>query len=60
MVVGHEPLLSETMAVLISDDGSASMAMAKGGLAKIGEVQFDPVSSGELEWLVPPKFILRP
>ncbi|MDD1715164.1 MAG: phosphohistidine phosphatase SixA [Methanoregulaceae archaeon] len=59
MVVGHEPLLSETIAILISSDGSARIALAKGGLAKIREVQFDPSPSGELEWLVPPKFILR-
>ena len=59
MVVGHEPLLSETMAMLISSDGSARIAMAKGGLAKIREVQFDPLATGELEWLVTPKFLLR-
>jgi phosphohistidine phosphatase len=60
MVVGHEPLLSGTIAMLISDDGSARITMAKGGVAKISEVRFDPVPSGELEVLVPPKFILRP
>lgn len=59
MVVGHEPLLSETMAMMISSDGSARMVMAKGGLAKIREVHFDPLPSGELEWLVTPKLILR-
>jgi phosphohistidine phosphatase len=59
MVVGHEPLLSQTLAMLTCRDGSARIALAKGGLAKISEVQFDPSPSGELEWLVTPKCILR-
>ncbi|NTV00604.1 MAG: phosphohistidine phosphatase SixA, partial [Methanoregulaceae archaeon] len=59
IIVGHEPLLSETMAVLISNNASARIALAKGGLAKIREVQFDPTPSGELEWLLTPKCILQ-
>ena len=59
MVVGHEPLLSRTMAMLISSDVSARIVLVKGGLAKIGEIRFDPVPSGELEWLVTPKCMVR-
>jgi phosphohistidine phosphatase len=59
MIVGHEPLLSQTIGHLISSDGSARAVLAKGGLAKIGDLSFRPAATGELVWLMTPKCIMK-
>jgi phosphohistidine phosphatase len=51
LIVGHEPLLGKFTGYMISGGGDAAIAMGKGGLAKIRNARFDPVS-GELQWLL--------
>lgn len=57
MIVGHEPDLSSFISRVISGDMSAAVVMAKGGLAKIRDFQFDDRPSGELLWLINPHLI---
>lgn len=51
LIVGHEPLLGMFTGYMISRGSNASIAFGKGGLAKIRNARFDPVS-GELQWLL--------
>lgn len=57
LVVGHEPALSGLVGKIISRGGTASVAFAKGGLAKIRYFSFDTLPSGVLQWLLTPKQI---
>jgi phosphohistidine phosphatase len=52
LLVGHEPLLSTLVSVLIAGNGNAAVAMGKGALAKIRDVSCSGNPSGELHWLV--------
>jgi phosphohistidine phosphatase len=51
LIVGHEPLLGAFTGYMISGGHEAAIALGKGGLAKIRNARFDPVS-GELQWLL--------
>ncbi|MFY9800256.1 MAG: phosphohistidine phosphatase SixA [Methanoregula sp.] len=55
LVVGHEPQLSMLIGRIISGNDSASLILAKGGLAKIRNYSFDKRPSGDLQWLLTPK-----
>ncbi len=55
LVVGHEPQLSTLIGRIISGNDSASLILAKGGLAKIRNYSFDKRPSGDLQWLLTPK-----
>lgn len=57
MIVGHEPDLSSFIGLTIAANPDAAVVMAKGGLAKIIDFQFDEHPSGELRWLVTPDLI---
>jgi len=59
LIVGHEPALSMLISTIISGEGSSSIILAKGGLAKIGNYSFTARPSGELRWLVTPKLIRK-
>lgn len=59
MIVGHEPQLTEIISLLVITGGSVRVALAKGGIAKIAEVYFNPEPLGTLEWLISPKLIVR-
>ncbi len=59
LIVGHEPALSMLISTIISGEGSSSVVLAKGGLAKIGNYSFTGRPSGDLKWLVTPKLILK-
>lgn len=59
MIVGHEPQLSESLGLLIVAGGSTRISLAKGGVAKVGELFFGPEPSGTLEWLVTPELLIR-
>ncbi len=58
LVVGHEPQLSTLIGRIISGNDSASLILAKGGLAKIRNYSFDKRPSGDLQWLLTPKQIM--
>ena len=59
LIVGHEPALSTLISTIISGEGSSSIILSKGGLAKIGNYSFTSRPSGELRWLVTPKLIRK-
>jgi phosphohistidine phosphatase len=54
LLTGHEPLLSMLISRIISGNDSASLILAKGGLAKIRNYSFDKRPSGDLQWLLTP------
>jgi len=54
MLIGHEPGLSNLIGRIITRGDSASLVLAKGGLAKIRNYSFDKKPSGELQWLLTP------
>ena len=57
LLIGHEPLLGSFTGYMITGGGKAAIALGKGGLAKIRNARFDPVS-GELQWLLTARQIL--
>jgi phosphohistidine phosphatase len=57
LIIGHEPLLGMFTGYMISKGGNASIALGKGGLAKIRNARLDP-ASGELQWLLTVRQIL--
>jgi phosphohistidine phosphatase len=58
ILVGHEPGLSDLIGRIITGGDTASLVIAKGGLAKIRNFSFDDKPSGELQWLLTPGHIL--
>jgi phosphohistidine phosphatase len=59
LIVGHEPALSMLISRIITGNVNASIAVPKGGLAKIRKYSFADHPSGELQWLLTPKQILE-
>jgi phosphohistidine phosphatase len=59
MLVGHEPYLSDLIAVLVSGDPAMSVTMKKGGLCclAIGQLVYDRCAT--LEWLLTPAQLTR-
>lgn len=58
MVVGHEPDLSELIS-RITAQGKLSLEMKKAGLARIQITTTHPQISGTLDFVLPPKVMLR-
>jgi phosphohistidine phosphatase len=59
LLVGHEPILSSLIGLLICGSSNAGILMAKGGLARVRNVTKDGNTvHGELHWLLTPKLIL--
>ncbi|MCX6683130.1 MAG: phosphohistidine phosphatase SixA [Methanoregula sp.] len=54
LLTGHEPLLSMLVSRIIAGNDTASLILAKGGLAKIRNYSFDKRPSGDLQWLLTP------
>ncbi|HTY15197.1 MAG TPA: phosphohistidine phosphatase SixA [Methanoregulaceae archaeon] len=58
LLVGHEPTLSSLIGLMISGNSNAGIMMAKGGLARIRNVQEEAdIVRGDLQWLLTPKLI---
>ncbi len=55
LLVGHEPYLSELVALLISGDTAVSVVMKKGGLCKLSSDALAASRCAVLEWLLTPK-----
>ena len=53
LLVGHEPSLSGIVSRIIGGGSGASVALGKGGLAKIRHFSFERSPSGEFQWLLP-------
>jgi phosphohistidine phosphatase len=58
ILVGHEPDLSRLISRIITGGDTASLILARGGLAKIRNFSFGDKPYGELQWLLTPKQIL--
>jgi phosphohistidine phosphatase len=58
ILVGHEPGLSDLIGRIITGGDTASLVIAKGGLAKIRNFSFRDKPSGEVQWLLTPGQIL--
>ena len=59
MLVGHEPYLSDLVAMLVAGDPSVSITMKKGGLCclSIDHLGYDKCAT--LEWLMTPAQLVR-
>jgi phosphohistidine phosphatase len=55
LLVGHEPYLSELIALLCAGDPAASISLRKGGLAKLESPKLRHGRCATLEWLLTPK-----
>lgn len=58
LVVGHEPILSELISLLLSGSSNLAIAMKKGAICKLTCVRPEP-GGCRLDWLLPPKFLCR-
>lgn len=58
LVVGHEPILSQLISLLISGDTGLAIAMKKGGICKLTCVRPEP-GGCRLDWLVTSKQLCR-
>lgn len=58
LVVGHEPILSEMISLLLTGSSCLSVTMKKGGLCKLSCVRPQP-GAARLEWLFTAKHLCR-
>ena len=58
LIVGHEPILSELISLLLSGSSGLSIVMKKGGLCKMACVRPE-AGGGRLDWLVTSKHLCR-
>ena len=58
LVVGHEPILSSLISLLLSGSPSLSITMKKGGLCKLNCVRPEP-GAARLDWLLTAKHLCR-
>jgi phosphohistidine phosphatase len=58
MIVGHEPMLSQIVSVLLTGSGAAAVPLKKGGLCKltVGDLRYGKCAS--LEWFVTPRLLI--
>jgi len=59
MLVGHEPYLSDLIALLVSGDPSMSVTMKKGGLCRLSIDKLAYEKCATLEWLLMPAQLTR-
>ncbi|MDH4069712.1 MAG: phosphohistidine phosphatase SixA [Ignavibacteria bacterium] len=59
MICGHEPSLSELIAVLLSGKPDMHVTMKKGGLCRLSVSQLVYGRSAVLEWMLPPRVLTR-
>lgn len=55
LLVGHEPFLSELIALLLSGDTTMQITLKKGGLCKLAVEELKPGCCAALEWLLTAK-----
>jgi phosphohistidine phosphatase len=55
LLVGHEPLLSSLISLLVSGEDDLDIALRKGGLCKLSIRAISPGRCAVLEWLLTPK-----
>jgi phosphohistidine phosphatase len=59
LVVGHEPMLSSLIAILISGDPSLSIVMKKGGLCRLVTPALVHGRCASLEWILFPSQLVQ-
>lgn len=59
MLVGHEPYLSDLIAMLVAGDPSVSITMKKGGLCCLSIDNLGYEKCATLEWLMMPAQLTR-
>ena len=59
LLVGHEPLFSDTMALLLCGQSGLELTMKKGGLARLTVSRLQVGRCAVLEWLLTPKQLCR-
>jgi phosphohistidine phosphatase len=57
LVVGHEPMLSSLISLLVSGDTDLEITLKKGGLCKLAIRTISPGRCATLEWLLAPKHL---
>jgi len=57
LLVGHEPLLSETASFLLTQEKAVRMQLKKGGLCCIEVESFEAGSAAVLQWILTPKHL---
>ncbi len=55
LLVGHEPMLSELISLLVWGDRAAAVDLKKGALCKLTTDELRPRRCARLEWLLTPK-----
>jgi phosphohistidine phosphatase len=58
LIVGHEPILSGLISLLLSGSASLAIAMKKGGLCKLSCIRPEP-GAARLDWLLTSKHLCR-
>jgi phosphohistidine phosphatase len=58
LLVGHEPCLSEFIALLVTGETGSSVVLKKGGLCKLSVESLKPGRCAVIEWLLTPKQML--
>src|SRR5688500_8734762 len=58
LVVGHEPILSGLISLLLAGSAGLSIAMKKGGLCKLSCIRPEP-GAARLDWLLTAKHLSR-
>ncbi len=59
LIVGHEPLLSRMISLLISGNEHSFLTLKKGSVAKVFIAEYTRHIRGSLEWLLPPGVLLK-
>lgn len=57
LLVGHEPMLSSLISLLVSGDEDLDIVMKKAGLCKLSIGRLSPGRCASLEWLLTPRHL---
>ncbi len=57
LLVGHEPMLSSLISLLVSGEADLEITLKKGGLCKLAIRTMSPGRCATLEWLLTPKHL---
>jgi phosphohistidine phosphatase len=57
LLVGHEPMLSSLISLLLSGEEDLEITLKKGGLCKLAIRTISPGRCATLEWLLTPKHL---
>ncbi len=58
MIVGHEPMLSQIVSVLLTGSSAAAVPLKKGGLCKLAVNDLRYGKCASLEWFLTPRLLI--